>query len=163
MDIQGALVGQYRAGLTMLRECITVCPDDLWAEGTHPRTYWRIVYHSLFYTHFYAMPNCDEFTPWARHQAHARILWTDDEEGVPPVETTYSQADLLEYLEMLYENIDGWVRALDLGSAESGFPWYPIPKIDHQIVSIRHLGGHVGQLSELLMARGIDINWAGKR
>jgi hypothetical protein len=32
-------------------------------------------------------------------------------------------------------------------------------KLEHQFVNLRHLGGHVGQLSELLMARGMTISW----
>jgi hypothetical protein len=35
-------------------------------------------------------------------------------------------------------------------------------KLSHQILNLRHLQGHVGQLSELLMARGIDIDWVSK-
>jgi hypothetical protein len=164
MDVAGALTGQYRAGLTMLRDCIVKCPDDLWPAGTHPRAFWRIAYHVLFYTHFYAMPDHETFTPWPGHVNHAIVLWEDDRlDGIPPVETTYSQADVLKYLDWVMESIGGWVDALDLDATESGFPWYPIPKLDHQIVNVRHLGTHTGQLQELLMARGIDTDWAGKR
>lgn len=163
MDLKDALKGQYGAGLAMLRECIERCPDDAWSAGEHPRTFWRIAYHTLFYTHFYMMPSHTEFTPWARHQPQGVILWDDDEDGIPPVETTYSPQDLLEYLAEIEQNLSGWVDALDLGAAESGFPWYPIPKLDHQLVNIRHLGIHVGQLQELLYARGVDLEWVGKR
>jgi len=148
----------------MVRQCIEVCPDDVWAAATeHPRTFWRIAYHALFYTHFYCMPDHESFTPWDRHVAHGVILWDDDEDGIPPMETTYSQADLLEYVDFVSANIGDWVNALDLGSSESGFPWYPIPKLDHQFVNLRHLGIHLGQLQERLYAVGIDTNWVGRR
>lgn len=163
MDLRSALEGQYRAGLTMLRECIEKCPDDLWAAGQHPRTTWRIAYHTLFYTHFYLMPTSEDLVPWAKHQAQARILWDDDEDGDPPKETTYTQAEMLEYQKFVEDNLHAWLANINLESDNSGFPWYPIPKIDHQLVNIRHLGTHVGQLQELLYARNIDLNWAGKR
>lgn len=164
MSIKPALIGQYRAGLAMVRQCIEVCPDDVWAAATeHPRTFWRIAYHGLFYTHFYCMPDHESFTPWAKHVPHAVILWDDDEDGVPPEETTYSQADLLEYVDYISANIGGWVEVLDLESEQSGFPWYKIPKLDHQLVNLRHLGIHLGQLQERLFAVGIDTDWVGRR
>jgi len=35
-------------------------------------------------------------------------------------------------------------------------------KLSHQIMNLRHIQGHVGQLSELLMAKGIDTDWTAK-
>ncbi|MCE9559513.1 MAG: hypothetical protein K8R88_11230 [Armatimonadetes bacterium] len=163
MEIKRALKGQYKAGLAMLRECIEVCPEDMWSAGEHPRTFWRIAYHTLFCTHLYLMTEEAAFVPWELNQSQARILWDDDEEGVPPVETTYSQAQMLEYLGMVEAGVDGWVELVDLDSDQSGFSWYSIPKLDHQILNVRHLGVHVGQLSELLMARGIDTGWISRR
>lgn len=163
MEIKSALKGQYKAGLAMLRECIEVCPEDMWSAGEHPRTFWRIAYHTLFYTHLYLMTEEAAFVPWELNQSQARILWDDDEEGVPPVETTYSQAQMLEYLGMVEADVDDWVELVDLDSDQSGFSWYSIPKLDHQILNVRHLGVHVGQLSELLMARGIDTGWISRR
>lgn len=164
MEVKHALLGQLRAGLAMLRQCIEVCPEDVWAAANeHPRTYWRIAYHALFYTHFYLMPDQDSFVPWAKHQNQAVILWNDDEDGVPPDETTYSQADLLDYMILVEAEVERWLDALDLESPESGFPWYEIPKLDHQLVNLRHLGIHVGQLQERLFAVGIDTDWVGRR
>jgi hypothetical protein len=36
-------------------------------------------------------------------------------------------------------------------------------KLSHQIMNVRHIQGHVGQLSELLMQRGIDTDWVSRR
>ena len=163
MEIKRALKGQYKAGLAMLRECIEVCPEDMWSAGEHPRTFWRIAYHALFYTHLYLMTDEAAFVPWELHQNQAKILWDDDEEGVPPVETTFSQAQMLDYLELVVAGVDGWVDLVDLDSDQAGFSWYSIPKLDHQILNVRHLGVHVGQLSELLMTRGIDTDWISRR
>lgn len=160
-----ALAGQYRAAFAMLRQCIRDCPADLWAAGKHPRTTWRIAYHTLFYTHLYLMPTLADFVPWERHEQQAVVLWDGDESGNPPHETTYTQGDLLEYLDFIEGNLDAWLAAIDLDAPESGFHWYPIPKLDHQLLNLRHLGGHVGQLSERLMTLGDvgEVDWVSKR
>jgi len=151
MDIKKAIKGQYRAGLSMLRQCISDCSDQVWLSGTHPRTYWRIAYHALFYTHLYAMQTEKDFIPWTK-QRKVSELW-----GECPAAEPYTQADLLEYLDWIDANIEGWVDALDLEAEDSGFPWYDkIEKLDHQLLNIRHLAGHMGQLSELVMNSGLD-------
>ncbi|MBX7136226.1 MAG: DinB family protein [Fimbriimonadaceae bacterium] len=164
-ELKRAMKGQYHAGLAMLRQCIERCPDDLWGSVTseHPRTFWRIAYHTIFYTHLYLMSKYEDFVPWEKDCWHGRVLWDDDEEGMPPVETTYTQAELLEYLDLVDRGVDVWVDAIDYGSTESGFSWYSIPKLDHQILNIRHLGIHTGQLQELLYAKGVDLDWVSRR
>jgi len=162
MDAKAALRGQYLAGLAMLRDCIEKCPNDLWIAGKHPRAFWRIAYHAVFYSHLYLMTGVEAFQPWDKHCPHGRILWDDDEEGDPPTECPFTQSDLVEYVQLVVQNLDLWLDAIDLDSTESGFPWYPIPKLDHQIVNIRHIGVHVGQLQELLYAHDIDTRWVGR-
>lgn len=157
MDLKPALISQYRAGLAMLRQAIERCPAELWTAGAHPRNFWRIAYHAIFYTHFYAMHGESSFQPWAKHRRHVPSLWAD-QDG-PPVELPYSVAETLEYLDYVDSKIDEWVNELDLSRMETGFDWYPIPKLDHQLMNVRHLQGHVGQISELLMAHGVDVDW----
>lgn len=158
MNIQTALKGQYHAALKMLRQCVEMCPEEVWVSGEHPRTYWRIAYHAVFYTHLYLMPTDKHFEPWGKYREDAEALWEN-----PPVGSPYSIDELLEYIDFVSGNVDAWVDALDLSLAETGFPWYKkMTKLDHQIMNIRHTQGHVGQLSELLMARGIDIDWVGR-
>ena len=86
---------------------------------------------------------------------HPRSGWRD--------RTTYTRAEMLDYLDLVDRGVDGWVDAIDYASSESGFSWYSIPKLDHQILNIRHLGVHTGQLQELLFARGIDLDWMSRR
>ena len=189
MEVKRALKGQYKAGLAMLRDCIAKCPDELWAAGMpvdpHPlapspfqgqgegdrwrkerqsRTFWRIAYHCLFYTHLYAMQREEDFVAWERHVEHAKEIYLGPDEEVPPIETTYTQAEVLEYLDWMVAQVDGWVDRLDLDSQESGFYWYKeFPKLDHQILNVRHIGTHVGQLSERLFLAGIDTDWVSRR
>ena len=79
------------------------------------------------------------------------------------MEVTFSQADLLEYLDFLSENLVGWVENLDLQSSSSGFSWYPnMSKLEHQMVNLRHLGVHIGQLQERLYADGLEPGWKSR-
>lgn len=146
----------------MLGECIRLCPPDLWRAGKQPRATWRIAYHALFYTHLYLMPTSNDFEPWERGCWHGPVLWEDEEEDTPPVETPYEPSDLMEYLQLIDQNLEGWIAALDLDASESGFDWYPIPKLDHVLVCLRHLGIHTGQMQELLYAQGVEPRWVGQ-
>ncbi len=158
MNIKLALKSQYHAGLAMLRQCTERCPDEFWTSGTHPRSYWRIAYHAVFYTHFYLQQNYEAFTPWQKGRPNVECLWES-----PPIEAPYSKEEIQEYVDFVVAGVDATVDGLDLDCAETGFPWYKdMSKLEHQLMNLRHLQGHIGQLSELLMAQGIDTNWIGK-
>lgn len=161
-SIKPALIGQYRAALAMLRQQIEACPEDVWVGGEHPRNFWRIAYHALFYTHLYLMQREEDFVPWEQQRDRASDLWPE-EVPPPPVVEPNSQAEMLTYLDFIYENVEEWVDRMDITTQDPGFHWYKIPKLDHQILNVRHLNGHVGQLSEILMAHGIDTGWVSKR
>lgn len=166
MELKRALTGQFRAGLAMLRECVSLCPDDLWSATVNepPRTFWRIVYHAAFYTHFYLGQTESDFVRWPKHVGHAMRTFAGKNEELPPAATLYSQVELLEYVDFLSERMESIIDALDLDSPESGFPWYPdFPKLDHVLLTLRHLGVHVGQLQELLFARSLDPDWVSRR
>ncbi|MGC4045161.1 MAG: hypothetical protein QM758_15325 [Armatimonas sp.] len=159
MDIKPALKSQYGAGLAMLRQAIERCPDTTWIAGTHPRNFWRIAYHAIFYTHLYLASDLASFQAWEKHRDSVRYLW-----GMPDMEPPYTQAELLEYLDWLIAALPPFVDSLNLDATETGFDWYPnMGKLEHQFVNIRHLQGHVGQLSELLMAQEIYTDWVGNR
>lgn len=162
MEIKQALKGQYRAGLAMLRQCIERCPPEAWVAGRHPRNFWRIAYHAIFYTHLYLQVNEEAFRPWEKHRDRCTDLW-DDEQDMPPVEEPYTQAELIAYLDAVDAKVDEWVDAIDLDSPDPGFHWYKIPKLDHQILNVRHLGVHTGQLEELLFAFKVDLDWVSRR
>ena len=66
MNLKQSIKGQYHAGLEQLRQTIDRCPDDVWTGGEHPRTYWRIAFHAVFYTHLYMGQNEESFRPWEK-------------------------------------------------------------------------------------------------
>ena len=168
MDVRAALKDQYHASLAMLRQCVELCPDDLWVSGTHPRTFWRIAFHAAFFTHLYLGQNHEALRPWPGRRDDLQRLW-DVSEDIEPYELPEElepcrQKEILDYIAFVDGLVDPTVDALDLDTQESGFSWYKnISKLSHQILNIRHVQGHMGQLSELLMGRGIDIDWVSRR
>ncbi len=168
MELRQALKEQYHAGLAMLLECVENCPEEMWLEGEHPRTFWRIAFHAVFYTHLYLGQNEEAFQPWTgRREGIHHGLWHPPFEvepyELPEGAEIYRRNELLDYIHFVDALVDPTVDQLDLDADETGFSWYKnMSKLSHQLMNLRHIQGHVGQLSELLMARGIDIDWVGK-
>jgi hypothetical protein len=166
MDVRSALKSQYHAALKTLHEVIEKCPDGMWndpAESSAP--FWRVVYHTLFYTHFYLHQNEAAFRPWPRHREEANYISSVGHEGHRPPKPCepYTPQDLLEYWGACDAMIEAGVDALDLSAPQCGFPWYQMPTLEHQIVNIRHIQHHAAALAtRLRRSAGISVNWVGK-
>lgn len=166
MNVQDALKSQYHASLKTLRLAIEQCPEAAWnAPADGLASFWRVAYHALFYTHFYLCPDQHSFTPWARHQDEAQCTGTISREGdrAPRACEPYTREEILEYWRECDGMIDRSVDALDLAAPESGFSWYPMPKLEHQLVNIRHIQHHAAALgSRLRRESGIGVAWVGR-
>jgi hypothetical protein len=152
-----ALKSQYHGALAMLREVIERCPDELWFDETHRNAYWQVAYHAVFFTHLYLMPEEAAFRPWKGHQGQVQNPDgiapdpPDPPGDLPVIPNPYAKADVLTYWKICDEMVDQTVDALDLNSPESGFSWYPrMPKLEHQIMNIRHTQHHTAQLADRL-------------
>lgn len=165
--IRQALKEQYHAALAMLTECVQKCPDELWTAGTHPRTFWRVAFHAAYFTHLYLGQNEDAYQPWPGRPEGCPELWqkpwTLEPYELPENFEPYTQIQVGGYLAYIDALIDPTVDTLDLEAEETGIPWYKnMGKLSHELLTLRHIQGHVGQLSELLLARGIDTDWISK-
>ena len=155
-NLRAALVSQYAAALKMLRETIQKCPDTLWLDASLRNQFWRVTYHTLFFVHFYLQTTEKNFVPWLKHRDEV-----ESATGVRPDTTPYSQQEMIEYLNFCWDEIRSKVADMDFAS-ESGFPWYRCTKLELQFLSIRHVQGHVGELSEQLSNKtGLEIDWVG--
>lgn len=174
MEIRSALKEQYRAGLAMLSQCVDKCPDDLWAttlpcvqdpDRTIVRACWRIAFHAAYFTHLYLGQTEDSFQPWpGRRPGWFDEMWAGPWDMEPfelPEDTEpLSREELRDYIAHVDSLVGPVVDGLDLDAEYSGFSWYRrTSKLSHELLNLRHLQGHVGQLSEILMGRGIDIDW----
>ena len=173
MEIREALKEQYHGGLAMLAQCVEKCPEDLWLAGRHPRTYWRIASHALYFTHNYLVQDEAAFNASAPDWPPAvrSVLGLSDRRKAVDVEpyelpegaNPLTQHEFLAYLAYVRGLINATVDRLDLDRDDTGFSWYPnMSKLSHELMNLRHIQGHIGQLSELLMARDIDIDWVAK-
>lgn len=164
VEVRSALKGQYHAALAMLRQAIERCPEGVWLSGEHPRSVWRIAYHALFYAHFYLQSDAESFRSWDGHRDEAQFLeatpWPPN--SPPKTVAPYTQQELLEYWRICDGMIDEGVDRLDLEAAACGFPWYDMPKLDHQMMNVRHIQQHAGQLAEICIQAGVDVDWIGK-
>jgi len=173
MDIRAALKDQYHASLAMLGQCVELCPADLWVANDDAvfdgdreirRAFWRIAFHAAFFTQYYLGQDGSSFRPWPDRRDDLARLWEAPDEVEPyemhPSIPPCSPAEILGYIAFVDSLVDSTVDGLDLDRQASGFSVDSrMPKLNHQILNIRHVMSHVGQLSELLMARGIDIDW----
>jgi hypothetical protein len=59
--------------------------------------------------------------------------------------------------------VDSALDAMDLDRTECGFFWYDASKLEHQLISIRHIQHHAGQLIDRLRAStGSGVDWMAK-
>ncbi len=167
--VRDSLKRQYHAALAMLREAVELCPDELWLDATPRNACWQHAYHVLFYTHFYMMDTPDDFVPWVEHQAQVQNPDgipgpPDPNSELPHMPTPYTREQVLAYCEFCDTRVDERVNDMDLASSESGFFWYPIPKLEHQLVNIRHIQHHAAQIADRLRNTcDLGVNWAGSR
>jgi hypothetical protein len=167
MDVKRDLKEQYHAALAMLADCVKQCPDDVWTSGTHPRTFWRIALHAAFFTHLYLGQNEMVFQPWPAGPESYNTLWKvqGDVEPyeLPEAIDPLQRQGTLDYIGFIDSLVNPTLDNLDLDASETGFGWYKnMSKLSHELMNLRHIQGHIGQLSELLMAHGIDTDWIGK-
>ncbi len=118
MDIKGIIKSQYRASLAMLEEAITLCPETLWDDPESRFHFWHIAYHALFFTHLYLQENDAAFIPWSKHRPNHQFF-----ESIPwapqqalTIGEPYSKADLLAYLAVCRDAVEGQYHRCEFGS-----------------------------------------------
>ena len=166
--LKTVLKSQYHASLTMLRQAIEKCPDDLWYSTEQVNAFWQVAYHTLFFAHLYLQPNEAAFRLWKNHQRNVQnddglSRPPDPNSSLPPIPDPYTREQVLEYWRACDAMVDDAVDALDLLSPESGFSWYKGTKLEHQLVNIRHIQHGAAQLAARLRAAlDVGLDWIGK-
>jgi hypothetical protein len=166
-SVRTILKSQYHAALAMLRQAVELCPDQTWYSAEPKNAFWQVAYHTLFFAHAYLQPSADAFVPWQGHQSNVQhpdgiAGPADPDSSLPLIPQPYSKEDVLKYWSFCDASVDGWVDALDLDRGDSGFRWYPMPKLEHQLVNLRHIQHHAAQLADRL--RGgydVGVRWVG--
>jgi hypothetical protein len=168
-SLRTILKSQYHAALEMLGETIERCPEDLWYSTGQTNAFWQVAYHTLFFTHLYMQTDEHAFRPWEQHQANVQHADgipgpPDPNSTLPLIPDPYTKEQVIAYWRFCVEMVNDAVDAIDLFSSESGFHWYKVPKLEHQIINIRHIQHGAAQLADRLRAaESIGVNWAGAR
>ena len=116
-------------------------------------------------THLYLQPRFEDFVRWSGHQPGVQhedgiTRPGDPASDLPLLPEPYSKSEVLEYYDFCLGSIDDWVGALDFSSPASGFDWHPIPKLEHQLMNLRHVQHHTAQLIVRLRNRaGLGVGW----
>ncbi|MBK8003976.1 MAG: DinB family protein [Gemmatimonadetes bacterium] len=157
MDLKPALQSQYQAALQMLVAAIEKCPEPVWLDPAYTNATWHVAYHVLHYADLYLHQRLEDFSPWSAHRDGCQKLAKAP--GAPPLEP-YARSEILAYARALAGRVPAMIRALDLGAPEAGYPWYRMPKLEHQLVGLRHLHHHTGQIAERVRERaGQGLAW----
>ena len=145
----------------MLTDVINKCPDTLWNDTKYENQYWRIVYHTLFYTALYLHEGPEQFVPWDKHIDTYNYLGSLTSDNKPVViDIVYTKDQMREYSRSLFNDCDSLVA--NIGQIKSGFDWLPMSRLEIHFYNIRHLQHHIGQLTERLHQSGIKgIKWEG--
>jgi len=129
-----------------------------------------LAYHTIFIAHMYLHPDFDVFRPWAGHQKDvqrpdALRAPVDADSSLPLLPEPYTRAQVLELWSICDEMVDDAVDGFDLEAQQCGFTWYPgVSKLEHQMISIRHIQHHTAQLSDRLRATiNVGVGWIGSR
>jgi hypothetical protein len=167
--LRATLKSQYHAALAMLQQAIDLCPDDAWSSSEHVNSPWQVAYHTLFFAHLYMQPSEADFSPWEHHQAQTQFPDglagpADPDSTLPLLPEPYTRAQVLAYWSVCDQMVDDAVDALDVLSPESGFSWYKVSKLEHQIINIRHIQHGAAQIADRLRSLAdIGIDWVGAR
>jgi hypothetical protein len=158
---------QYHAALAMLRDTIERCPDDLWLSEAPTNAFWQIAYHTLFFTHLYMLDGPASFEGWSGHQDRVQQQDgiagpVDPKSSLPLIPRPYTRAETLAYWKICDDMIDLAIDRMDLDRSDSGFSWYKMPKLEHQLVNLRHIQHHTAQLVDRLRhTLGTGTRWVG--
>ncbi|NND34929.1 MAG: hypothetical protein HKN76_20250 [Saprospiraceae bacterium] len=142
--IKSALKSQYKASLLMLENVIQICSDDLWTSQKYQNRTWQIAYHALFFTNLYLFQHLDQRKNWINHRKEYQNV--GESEGKTP----YTRSELIEFTRELIRNLDKRLDQIDLNASDSGFFWYTVNKLEHQLVNLKHLQHHLAQLQDRL-------------
>ena len=147
----------------MLRAAIESCPESLWTEDAARNPFWRVAYHTIFYTHLYLCASQEAFEPWENAREEIQFMgpvpWPPHH-TVDPGEP-YSREELLAYHDLVTGRAAALIEATAL-DGPSGFEWIPFSRMELMLYNLRHVQHHAGQLIDRVGAvTGEGVAWTG--
>lgn len=162
MDVVTVLESQYLAALKALRATTQQCPAKFWTDATTGAPFWRVTYHTLWYTAFYLNQDPEPTEPpWEDHIHEYQFIgpiWWDDNR-LPAEGEPYTQQQLMSFHDQMVRIVQTKLPTIDL-DGKSTFYWIPTTWLEVMIYSIRHIQHHAGALSQRLRSgANVDVAW----
>ncbi|MBS1602448.1 MAG: DinB family protein [Bacteroidetes bacterium] len=165
--IKESLWGQFGAAIDMLRDALTLCPDDLFASN---KKFFYIAYHTVIFLDYYMTNPPGSFSPL--------LPFTIREAGDIPEEALddiipdnmYSKEDLLGYLRSSREKAQGLIAGLteeNIGhrwkEEDVSPPVMNYSTLEILIYNMRHVQHHTAQLN-LMLRQEVNAapGWIGR-
>ncbi len=113
--------------------------------------------------HLYLFPNLDSWEKWEHHRREAAWTFADEGEEIPVLDP-YTPEQVMDYIRLIQSQVDARIDALDMDEADCGFAWYKgLSRAELLMLNFRHISEHVGQMHELRLAVGLDVDWRATR
>jgi hypothetical protein len=143
--VKQILTGQFEASLSMLNECVRMCPPQHWEGKIANDTFRQIAYHTLFYVDFYLSPDENAFIP-------RDLIHRGGDERSPALSPGLSKDDTLAYVAICRQKMIETLASESRESLEgpSGFSWRKISRGELYVYTIRHVQHHTGSMSACL-------------
>ena len=161
MNIKQALKSQYHSSMDMLCQAIEKCPDALWNDQTHTNKFWQLSFHTLYYVDIYTQGTDENFVAWEKYKENFQHLGRDSKEDPITLEDAYTKAEILEYYNHIYKQIDKRIDSTEM-ELISEVSWVSGTSFELQIHNIKHIMHHVGMMFDRLRHNNTDVEW-GKR
>ncbi|HVP10659.1 MAG TPA: DinB family protein [Phycisphaerae bacterium] len=147
--VRQIITGQFEAALSMLNECVRMCPPEHWEGKIANDAFRQIAYHALFYVDLYLSPSEEAFK---LREFHRR----GGDERSPALSPGLSQEDTLAYAAICRQKMIDTLAAETRESMQgpSGFSWRKFSRGELYIYTLRHVQHHAGSMSAYL--RRID-------
>jgi hypothetical protein len=159
--VRSALYHQFAAALSMLREAIRTCPDDLWKEPSDGGSCQDIAVRAVFFTRFFLHQNLASYRPWNAATDTSRP--TADDALPPTDEEPETRTEAVAYVERLMAEMWERLDTLDLTKSKRGFPGAQMTTLEHVIMTLRQLQ-HLTTLLAGRVQRVVDepITWIAR-
>ncbi len=151
-DLKTSIWKQYGAAIDTLEDAIKLCPDSLWtgvlwqdADDARYGQFWRVTYHTLFWTDLFIHGSMETFVPPA--------LFIKN--GLP--ESPYTKEMIYTYLKQVRAKAQAMLESLTDEQAYtiSHYEWIQAPYIEMQLYAMRHIQEHAAQLNLFLGEQGV--------
>ena len=157
---------QFGATITMLKNAIHACPDELWRERLYDEReiqpefaeFWYVAYHTLFWLDFYISDSIEGFAP------PAPFTLSEFDGGLLP-ERVYLKAELLKYLEYGRNKCRTRLETLtdEMAPQRCRLDWPEMAIAELLLYNMRHVQEHAAQLSLFIGQRvGSAPGWVSK-